>query len=168
MSFVTAAPEFVTAAAGDLADIGSALGAANAVAALPTTGIAAAAADEVSTQLAPMFGAYAQKYQALSAQAAAFQPRRHGIWRSGSRSGELRARGTCHSNYTQVVGSRPSAELLCEFVVESRNNSMLGARRKRRNITCGARFQRLVHVDQRAREARDAITPLVSRCRSRR
>ena len=30
MSFLTAAPEFVTAAAGDLADIGSALGAANA------------------------------------------------------------------------------------------------------------------------------------------
>jgi hypothetical protein len=72
MSFVTAAPEFVMAAAGDLADIGSALGAANAVAALPTTGIAAAAADEVSTQIAAMFGAYAQKYQALSAQSAAF------------------------------------------------------------------------------------------------
>ncbi len=72
MSFVTAAPEFVTAAAGDLADIGSALGAANAVAALPTTGIAAAATDEVSTQIEAMFGAYAQKYQALSAQSAAF------------------------------------------------------------------------------------------------
>jgi hypothetical protein len=72
MSFVTAAPEFVTAAAGDLADIGSALGAANAVAALPTTGIAAAAADEVSPQIAALFGAYAQKYQALSAQSAAF------------------------------------------------------------------------------------------------
>jgi PE family len=72
MSFVTAVPEFVTAAAGDLADIGSALGAANTAAALPTTGVAAAAADEVSTQVAAIFDAYALKYQALSAQAAAF------------------------------------------------------------------------------------------------
>jgi len=72
MSFLTAAPEFVTAAAGDLADIGSMVGAANAAAALSTTGVAAAAADEVSTQIAMMFGAYAQRYQALSAQAAAF------------------------------------------------------------------------------------------------
>ena len=72
MSFLTAAPEFVTAAAGDLADIGSMVGAANAAPALPTIGVVAAAADEVSTQIAMMFGAYAQRYQALSAQAAAF------------------------------------------------------------------------------------------------
>ena len=72
MSFVIAAPEFVTAAAGDLAEIGSALGAANAAAALPTTGVVAAAADEVSTGIAAMFGTFAQRYQALSAQAAAF------------------------------------------------------------------------------------------------
>ena len=84
MSFVTAAPEFVTAAAGDLADIGSALGAANTAAALPTTGVAAAAADEVSTQIAAIFDAYALKYQALSAQAhydpTRPHPWRHAIW----------------------------------------------------------------------------------------
>jgi hypothetical protein len=72
MSFVIAAPESVTAAAGDLADIGSALGAAHSAAALPTTGVVAAAADEVSTQIATMFGAYGRQFQALSAQAAAF------------------------------------------------------------------------------------------------
>jgi PE family len=72
MSFVIAAPEFVTAAAGDLAGIGSEIGAANAAAALPTTTVAAAAADEVSAGIAALFGRYAQQYQALSAQAAAF------------------------------------------------------------------------------------------------
>jgi PE family len=73
MSFVTAVPEFVTAAAGDLAGIGSTLAEANAAAALPTTGVVAAAADEISTGIAAMFGTYAQQYQALSAQAASFQ-----------------------------------------------------------------------------------------------
>jgi hypothetical protein len=48
MSFVIAAPEFVTAAASDLASIGSTIGAANAAAAFPTTGVLAAGADEVS------------------------------------------------------------------------------------------------------------------------
>jgi hypothetical protein len=72
MSFVIAMPEFVTAAAGDLADIGSALGEANAAAALPTTSVLAAAEDEVSTGIASMFGTYAQQFQALSAQAAGF------------------------------------------------------------------------------------------------
>ncbi|BBZ52795.1 PE family protein [Mycobacterium heidelbergense] len=72
MSFVTTAPEFVTAAADDLADIGLALRAAHAAAAPPTTGILAAAADEVSNQIAATFGAYAEEYQAVSGQAAAF------------------------------------------------------------------------------------------------
>jgi len=59
VSFMTAAPEIVAVAAGDLAGIGSALGAANAAAALPTAEVAAAAADEVSIQIASMLGAYA-------------------------------------------------------------------------------------------------------------
>lgn len=40
--------------------------------AAPTTGLAAAAADEVSTALATLFGAYGQQFQAISAQVAAF------------------------------------------------------------------------------------------------
>jgi hypothetical protein len=72
MSFLVATPDLVTAAASDLADIGSAIGAANAAAVVPTTGMLAAAADEVSVQIAAVFGAHAQGYQALSAQAAAF------------------------------------------------------------------------------------------------
>ncbi len=44
MSFVVAAPEVVVAAASDLAGIGSAIGAANAAAAVPTMGVLAAGA----------------------------------------------------------------------------------------------------------------------------
>jgi PE family len=72
MSFVIAAPEAVTAAAGNLAGIGSTLGEATAAAAAPTTGVAAAAADEVSIALSEIFGTYGQQFQALSAQASAF------------------------------------------------------------------------------------------------
>ncbi|CCK62848.1 Short-N-terminal portion of PE_PGRS9 [Mycobacterium canettii CIPT 140070017] len=47
MSFVLAMPEVLGSAATDLAALGSALGAANAAAAAQTTGIVAAAQDEV-------------------------------------------------------------------------------------------------------------------------
>ncbi|AGL27282.1 PE-PGRS family protein [Mycobacterium tuberculosis CAS/NITR204] len=60
MSFVVAAPEVVVAAASDLAGIGSAIGAANAAAAVPTMGVLAAGADEVSAAVADLFGAHAQ------------------------------------------------------------------------------------------------------------
>ena len=47
MSWVIAAPEYVAAAASDLANIGSSLSAANAAAMTPTSGVLAAGADEV-------------------------------------------------------------------------------------------------------------------------
>ncbi len=72
MSFVTAAPEALSAAASDLAGIGSALSVANAAAAARTTAVLAAGADEVSAAIAALFSEYAQGYQSLSAQAAAF------------------------------------------------------------------------------------------------
>ncbi len=72
MSFVIAAPEFVTAAASDLASIGSALGSANAAAAPSTTGILAAGADDVSAAIAALLSRHGHAYQALSSQAAAF------------------------------------------------------------------------------------------------
>jgi PE family len=72
MSFVIAAPEALTAAATDLTNIGSTIGAATAAAAAPTTSVLAAGADEVSTAVAALFGAHAQSYQALGARAAAF------------------------------------------------------------------------------------------------
>jgi hypothetical protein len=72
MSFVIAAPEMVTDAATNLASIGSAISAANAAAAAPTTGMLAAADDEVSAATATLFSQQASTFQALSAQAAAF------------------------------------------------------------------------------------------------
>ena len=72
MTFLIAAPELVAAAATDLANIGSTINVANAAAAFPTTGVLAAGADGVSASIAALFGAHAQAYQALSAQAAQF------------------------------------------------------------------------------------------------
>ncbi|OQZ87774.1 PE family protein, partial [Mycobacterium alsense] len=73
MSFLFAMPEMVSAAASDLAGIGSGLSAANTAAAATTTVLVPAAADEVSAAIAAVFGGHAQAFQAVSAQAAAFQ-----------------------------------------------------------------------------------------------
>ena len=72
MSFVIAVPEAVTNAAANLASLGSTISTANAAAAAPTTGMLAAAGDEVSEAIAALFSQYASGYQALGAQAAAF------------------------------------------------------------------------------------------------
>ncbi len=71
MSFVTAQPELLSAAAANLGGIGSALEAQNAAAAAPTTGVLPAAADEVSLLTAAQFAAHAELYQQVSAQATA-------------------------------------------------------------------------------------------------
>src|SRR5689334_3415317 len=84
MSFVIAAPEFLGAAASDLANIGSALGAANAAAAAPTTGVLAAGADEVSAAVAALFAAHAQEYQTLSAQVESFHQQFVALMNSGA------------------------------------------------------------------------------------
>jgi hypothetical protein len=47
MSYVTAAPEFLTAAASDLASIGSTISQANAAASVPTAEVLAAGADGI-------------------------------------------------------------------------------------------------------------------------
>ncbi|WP_280177833.1 PE family protein [Mycobacterium pseudokansasii] len=53
-----------------LVAVASAIGAANAAAFAPTTTVVAAAADEVSAQIAALFAHHGQSYQAVSAQAA--------------------------------------------------------------------------------------------------
>jgi hypothetical protein len=72
MSFVIAAPEFVTAAATDLANIGSTLNAANAAAAATTTAVVAAGADEVSAAITALFDGHAQAYQELASAASEY------------------------------------------------------------------------------------------------
>ena len=70
MSFLITEPAALTAAAGNLAGIGSAMSAQNAVVASPTTGLSPAAADEVSALTAAAFAAHGVMYQEISAQAA--------------------------------------------------------------------------------------------------
>src|SRR5262249_18707497 len=72
MSYVIAAPEIMTSAATDLSNIGSALSAAQAAAAAPTTGVLAAAEDVVSASIAAVFSSQCQQFQARGAQAAVF------------------------------------------------------------------------------------------------
>jgi hypothetical protein len=72
MTSLIAQPQLMTTATADVAEINSAIAAAKAAAAGPTTGMAAAAADEVSAATAKLFGTYAQEYQAVLKQAAAF------------------------------------------------------------------------------------------------
>ncbi len=73
MPYVIAAPEMLTAAATDLAGIESALSAAHSAAATRITAVPAAAEDEVSVAIASLFSSNGQEFQALSAQAKAFQ-----------------------------------------------------------------------------------------------
>jgi len=72
MSLLSIAPDVVSAASGNLANLGSALRSATTVAAGQTTAIAAPAADEVSAAVTALLGTHGQEFQALSAKAAAF------------------------------------------------------------------------------------------------
>ncbi len=71
MSYVIVAPEMSTAAAGDLATIGSDLSMAHAAAAVPTIALVPAAGDEVSTDIAHVFSRYAEDFHGLAGKAAA-------------------------------------------------------------------------------------------------
>jgi PE family len=67
MSSVFVLPESVTDAATDLASLRSTINAAHVLAAGPTTGVLAAADDEVSAAIATFFSEHASAYQALNA-----------------------------------------------------------------------------------------------------
>jgi hypothetical protein len=72
MSDLFGVPDEVAAAAGNLDGIGSTISAANAAAAFPTTGLAAAGADDVSMAVAALMGGHGQGYQSFAAQIQAF------------------------------------------------------------------------------------------------
>jgi PE-PPE domain/PE family len=71
MSYVITQPQMLAAAAGNVAQIGSAISEANAAAAGPTTGVVTAAADEVSGAITAAFNEFGQEYQAVISNAAA-------------------------------------------------------------------------------------------------
>ncbi|GAB3022164.1 PE family protein [Mycobacterium bourgelatii] len=72
MSFVITAPEWIRSAAQDLASIRSALTEASAAAAYSTATITPAAADEVSSAIAALFGNFGREYQRVNTLAQAF------------------------------------------------------------------------------------------------
>ncbi|MBX9642103.1 MAG: PE-PPE domain-containing protein [Mycobacteriaceae bacterium] len=73
MSYLLTAPETLAAAATDVDGIAAAIHSANAGAAGRTSGLLAAAGDEVSAALAALFSAYSAEYQAVVKQASVFQ-----------------------------------------------------------------------------------------------
>jgi hypothetical protein len=73
MSYAIAIPDFMTAAAADLATIGSTLDEAHRAAAPATLAVVPAAADEVSVSIARLFSEHGQAYQAVARDEAMFQ-----------------------------------------------------------------------------------------------
>ena len=71
-SQVIAVPDAIAVASGELAGIGEAIRDAATAAAPSTTGIVAAAEDEVSAAIAKCFGGYADEFHAVTAQAGLF------------------------------------------------------------------------------------------------
>jgi hypothetical protein len=72
MSHLFAAPETLASTAADVEGIRSAITAAGSSASGPTTGLLAAAEDEVSAAIANLFGAFGQDYQKVLSAAATF------------------------------------------------------------------------------------------------
>ena len=115
MSFVTVVPEHIGHAAGQLENIGSALTAANAAAAAPTTNVVAAAEDEVSAAVASLFSSHAQEFQALNARAAAFHIEFTNLLNAGAASyisTEITNAAAATGGIAQSLGGRGILSLL--------------------------------------------------------
>lgn len=72
MTSLLAQPEIITSVVADISGIGSTVSAAGAAAAVPTSGLLAAAADEVSEAIANFFGSYGQEFQTAIGQVEAY------------------------------------------------------------------------------------------------
>jgi PE family len=122
MSFVVAAPEALVTAASDLAGIGSAISTANAAAVGPTTGVLAAAADEVSEQLATLFSEHAVGFQQLSTQVAAFHEQF--VQALGAGAGAYAA---AESNAAQILVNAVNAPGTAGGVFANAVNGLIGS-----------------------------------------
>jgi hypothetical protein len=110
--FVTSAPEAIAAAASQLEAIGTSFATESSAAAAPTTSVAPAAADEVSTLQAGVFSTYGQLYQTVSAQAQAIHQQFVNLLRASSNSygatesaNQVAAASTSLSNAAASSGS---------------------------------------------------------------
>ena len=136
MSFVTAAPEEVQAAARNLEGIRSMLAESSASAAAPTAGVVAAAEDQVSAQVAAFFGAFGQEYQVISAQAQAFHEQFVNLVSAGAGaylSTELANAEQSLLNAVNWARSRIAGALRCR---ERRRRWCCRCRRDRRAVPC--------------------------------
>ena len=126
-TFLVAAPQTLAAASADLSGIGEAIRAATASAAPSTTGIAAAAADEVSEAIARLFGSHAQDFQALSTQATAFQQQFAQALSggAGSYAAAEAANGSLLQTLLQTVLLTPEAQTLEQRVLTAVNTPSL-------------------------------------------
>ncbi len=104
MEYVITAPEILASTAANIDEIGSAISDANANAAGPTTGLVAAAEDEVSAAIAELFGGYGQQYHAVLTQATAF-----------------------HNEFTQALGAAGNAYAQAEAANAAATSNALGA-----------------------------------------
>ena len=105
MGYLVTAPEILATTAADVEKIGSTISDANADAAGPTTGLVAAAKDEVSETIAKLFAGYGQQYQAVLTKAAAF----HGDFaRALADAGSVYARAEA-STAALLTGGTPTA-----------------------------------------------------------
>lgn len=125
MSFVTAQPEALSAAASALQTLGSTMAAQNMAAATPTTGVVPAAADEVSALQAAQFAAYGAWYQQVSAQAAVIHERLASILgASGGSYGETEA---ANQSATSSTSATSLSGLLSSLTGGSGSSSSTGA-----------------------------------------
>lgn len=108
MSVLVVAPDLLASAAANLEVIRAALNAGHATAAVPTTGLVAAGADEVSVAVAALFNGHAQQYLSLSARAGAF-----------------------HRQFVQALNSGAASYLAAEstnaFLLQTLEQDVLGA-----------------------------------------
>ncbi len=107
--YLTAAPDALASTTADVQRIGAAIGAAGAAAAGPTTGLVAAAEDEVSAAVAKLFAAYAESHQALLAQAAAFHGRfAQALAAAGNSYAQAEAAGAALLGQSTVAAGTPT------------------------------------------------------------
>lgn len=110
MSFVITQPEALLYAAGKLETLGSALAAESAAAAGPTTGIAPAAADEISALQAALFTAYGDLYQSINAQAQSVH--QQFVHTLGTSAGSYQATESANSAATALPSSGTSGAVI--------------------------------------------------------
>ena len=136
MTYLITEPELMAAAAADVDQIGSAIRAANAAAAGPTSGLIAPAADEVSAAITKLFGQYGQEYRALVAQAVVFHSRftqalaAAGGAYAAAEAASSKALGTLEADAQAVLGgsaAAPAAPATSALTDPAREARLIGA-----------------------------------------